>query len=66
MDTYNQHFLSLLATYSLAVRNYILNHDKQCYFYVRRARVSATSVTDAILASVQKCVAYKDRAHSRC
>lgn len=66
LDEYFKQFSDLVPIYNQAVRSYILNNEKPCYFIARKVRHNPIAITDAVLAALTKCVGYKVLGDDRC
>lgn len=66
LEDFNQQYFALLAKYSPAVREYILNNDKSCYFNIRKSRQNPLATTDAVIAILTKCIGYVDLGEHFC
>lgn len=65
-DEYFKHYFDTVSVYNEAVRSYILNNDKTCYFRVRKARQNPLTIIDAVVAVLYKCIGQKDFGEERC
>lgn len=66
LEEFNQQYFAVLAKYNPAVREYILDQDKTCYFNVRKSRVNPLATTDAVIGILTKCIGFVDLSQHFC
>lgn len=54
-------YTSARDSYSLGIRNFILNNDKSCYYNARQSRQFPLFLTDAIYSVLVKCLQYTEK-----